>query len=165
MARYYKYNEKVMSSTYEELHKTDGPVFMYSHFIMPHTPFLKDKEGGVRKFSDAFKEKKSDADKNYIQYLQYANSELIKMVDLIQQKQKNAIIIIASDHGNRMVQVRDRQKDYDNILAIYTSDKNYNGLTNSTCTVNLFRILLNRYFNQSLPLLECKKFDVAKGHI
>jgi hypothetical protein len=165
MAMFFAYNENVINSTYSEIKNSNEPVFMYSHFLLPHTPYLKTKDGETRKFSDAYQEERKSAPESYINYLQYANNELLNMVSQIQNISKNSIIIITSDHGNRFVRNRNREKDFDNFLAIYTPDQNYEGFNDSTCTVNLFRILLNSQFNQSLPILECQSFDVAKGHL
>lgn len=162
-----KYNERVQHTFVEALHKKDTPVFVYSHFLLPHIPYLKRPDGSTKSYADVYKEsRKRNNDKGYIENLQYSNSMLLRFVDSIQRSSPNAVIIITSDHGNRFVyQKRKRELDFNNFLAVYKKDGNYTGFSDSTTTVNLFRILLNNTFGQQLPLLENKKLDVAKGHL
>ncbi|HEX4957957.1 MAG TPA: sulfatase-like hydrolase/transferase [Lacibacter sp.] len=163
----HKYNERVRQTFMQTIQKKESPVFMYSHFLLPHLPYLKKPDGSTRNYAEVYKEsRKRNNDKGYIENLQYANSMLLQFVDSIQKKSPNAVIIITSDHGNRFVyQKRKRVLDFNNFLAVYKPDGNYTGYSDSTSTVNLFRILLNNTFGQQLPILENKKLDVAKGHL
>jgi hypothetical protein len=163
-----KYNERVKHILIEALQEKDTPVFIYSHFLLPHVPYVKKPDGSTKNYADVYKRsrKRIDDDKGYIENLQYSNSMLLQFVDSIQRKSPDAVIIITSDHGNRFVyQKRKREFDFNNFLAVYKKDGNYNGFSDTTTTVNLFRILLNNTFGQQLPLLENKKMDVAKGHL
>ena len=161
-----KYNERVHDTFIKTLQKKDTPVFIYSHFLLPHIPYLKRPDGTTKNYAEVYKESRKRTDKGYIENLQYSNSMLLQFVDSIQKRSPDAVIIITSDHGNRFVyQKRKRELDFNNFLAVYKKDGNYTGFSDTTTTVNIFRIILNNTFGQQLPLLENKKMDVAKGHL
>jgi Sulfatase len=165
-AAYNSYNEKKIKKVEFEINHDSTPVFMYTHLLLPHHPYLKTKTGVTRDFAIAYNDFKN---KNhpviYNDYLQYSNELILKFIDQIQSKRKNAVIIITSDHGYRFLNKRVRENDFNNFLAVFKPDQNYTGFSDTTTTVNLFRILLNNTFEQKLPVLENKKFDVAKGHL
>jgi hypothetical protein len=163
-AHHNNYNERTWQLLYQSIRQTDTPAFVYTHFFIPHAPYLRDKFGNRKSFKTIHQKVKHNH-KAYIEYLEFANRELLKITDSIKAVVKNPVIVITSDHGNRNVKNRDRKLDYSNFIAVYKQDRNYEGFTDSTCTVNLFRILLNNTFSQNLPLLENKKIDVAKGHL
>lgn len=166
-AKIYTYNDRIIKQTYKSIHQHDTPFFMYSHFILPHLPYLKDKNGTPRKFSIAYNELRNRSIKQpYIDQLQYTNKLLISITDSVIKKDNNAIIIVMSDHGYRWSNNQNKYANhFDNMLAVFKSDLNYQGFTDSTCLVNLFRILLNNTFEQNLSLYDCNCIDAAEGHI
>jgi hypothetical protein len=166
LAREFKYNESVIRyfNLITEM-KEVSPKFVYTHLMMPHFPYLRSKRG-VKNFSATYKEGTDKQTRNYIEYLEYTNSVVLNFVCQILKSNKNAIIIITSDHGDRFSENRVREKfDFNNFFAIYKPDQNYTGFTDTICTVNIFRSLLNNQYNQTIPLLDNKKQDVAKNHL
>lgn len=163
-AHHNNYNERAWQLLQQSIKQTVTPAFVYTHFFIPHAPYLRDKSGNRKPFNTVYQTAKHNY-KAYLDYLEFANRELLKITDSIKAVVENPVIIITSDHGNRNVKNRDRKLDYSNFIAVYKQDRNYEGFTDSTCTVNLFRILLNNTFSQNLPILENKKIDVAKGHL
>ena len=165
-ANFNRYNDQKIKNLYSIINnKSESPFFIYTHLLMPHNPYLKTKTGEVRSFHIAYMENLLHAKEKYIDYLQYVNNILIDIIDSIQKKSKNSIVIITSDHGNRYIQKERNDADYNNFLAVYKPDLNYTGFSDTTCTVNLFRILLNNQFQQSLPLLPYKSIDMAKDQL
>ncbi len=166
-AEIYRYNQLVIEQTIQTIKKNNAPVFLYSHFLMPHVPYLKDKDGNTRNFSDTYKElRNSGYPQSYINYLIYTNKLMLQFTDSILQKKNDAIIIIMSDHGYRWQKgKRTVINDFNNFLAVYSTTKNYSLFSDTTSTVNLFRIVLNNYFNQRLPLLNNERIDISKGHL
>lgn len=133
--------------------KTQQPKFVYTHFIMPHYPYLFDKNG--RKI--AFKESMQDGRKDlYLEYLQYCNKQCLTLIDSILKKDADKpIIILMSDHGfTKYGPSVDPSYNFKNIINIYFPDGNYTGFPNSLSNVNLFRVVLNTKFKQQLPLLK-----------
>lgn len=166
-AEIYKYNQFVIEQTKQTISQKRKPVFLYSHFFMPHTPFLKDKDGKTRDFSNVYKESRIKGyPQPYVNYLLYANNLMLQFTDSILHQKEDAIIVIMSDHGYRWDKgKRTFFNDFNNFLAVYSSTKNYSLFSDTTNTVNLFRIILNSYFNQHLPLLKNERFDISKGHL
>jgi hypothetical protein len=167
IAKIYRYNEITVQSTYETIQRNYSPCFLYSHFLMPHLPYLKDKNGTVRKFSDTYRELRMyKPPAAYIDYMHYTNRLILNMTDSIIKKNNNSIVIVMSDHGYRWIKENRKKKhDFNNFFAVYSSNGNYNGFTDSTCSLNIFRILLNQHFNQQLPMLKNELIDVSEGHL
>lgn len=160
------YNKKVIKNTLEIIQKKEKPIFVFSHFWMPHPPFLFTEEGSVKKISFAYKELR-DQNKltGYIDNLKYSNKLTIQFIDSILMRKENCVIIICSDHGYRWRQENYKiEYDFNNFFAIYNKDQNYKGFTDSTNNVNIFRIILNNHFQQQLPLLKNYKIDLREGH-
>jgi hypothetical protein len=163
MGAHYNYNESVLNYFYSTLNKDlNKPSFIYTHLLIPHPPYLS-TEKNIRNFREAYMITGSKQSEYYLEYIKYANQLVIKMVNAILKKNKNSIIIITSDHGDRFSINKIKELDFNNFFAVYTPDQNYNGFSDSINTVNIFRTLLNNQFKQSLPLLESgRRFSISK---
>lgn len=139
--------------------KGNAPQFMYSHVVMPHDPYYTDSTGKLLDFEhitsyrDTFRT-------FFIDYLTYTNLRLRNLADSLVSLHPNAIIILQSDHGWRQYPSDQRHLMYNNFLAIHLPDSAYQQLQPLRSNVNLFRILLNQYFGQQLPLLPDSSFYV-----
>jgi Sulfatase len=157
-----KYNQTIIQKSFNTIEKKRGPVFMYSHLMIPHAPFLRNQFGELRNMGEAYRE--SNGKMNiaaYINYMQYCNTVMLKMVDAVLRKDSSAIIVITSDHGLRNVQKGDViNSEFNNFMAIRAPANQYAGFTDSTCMVNLFRLVLNNHFEQNLRLLPNQKVNV-----
>lgn len=129
------------------------PQFVFFHVLLPHSPGLFDENGHSVNSNENF----------YLGQLKYTNKLLEQTVSNILSVDKNAIIIIQSDHGNRTILEKnnDNNPPYNNIIAVYFSSK-YKGKINlyDTITpVNLFRTIVNPVLNLKLKKLEDKIDD------
>ena len=70
---------------------------------------------------------------------------------------------VVSDHGERFTTGATKGSAYDNFFAVYDSQKKYYGFSDTFPLINTFRVVLNTYFNQELPMLENKKLNVYTG--
>ncbi|MBK7690241.1 MAG: sulfatase-like hydrolase/transferase [Bacteroidetes bacterium] len=132
--------------------KPTHPHFTYSHIIMPHEPYYTDSAGH---FLNRAKAAKANNESLFINYIKYTNTLIDKMASHLQKQEPNSIIIIMSDHGYReYLQDSEIPLKFNNFLAIHLPDSNYANLSKMKSTQNLFRILLNQYFDQELPMLE-----------
>ncbi|MDB5205336.1 MAG: synthase family protein [Flavisolibacter sp.] len=124
------------------------PRFVYTHFLMPHPPYLFNKNG-QQPDSTVLKETQ------YIDYLQYTNGQLLKAVTAILHKTETPpIILLLSDHGYRNDDLpAPTPLRFHNFAAIYLPQKDYRQYYKGVSNVNQFRILLNTHFKQQLPLL------------
>jgi hypothetical protein len=145
------------------------PRFVYTHFIMPHYPYLFDKEGRKLSWDQMLDDKREDL---YLDYLQYANKKYLLLIDSILAKDRtNPVIIFMSDHGftkytsDQLAPIRSGQAqaeqlaadpsyNFQNIINIRLPDGDETKIPDTMTNVNLFRILLNTEFKQRLPILK-----------
>lgn len=128
-----------------------NPQFIYFHVLFPHSPFLFDKNGNPCSLRQG----------NYLGQLKYTNILLERSVKTILENDKNAIIIIQSDHGQRKLAetTKDKSVRYNNIIAIYIPEKYRDKvkLYESITPVNIFRVILNPILHLDLKILPDKK--------
>lgn len=148
-------NQKIYAATQKTIHKkSENPKLVYSHLIMPHHPFFYDSAGQqlpLELLKDEFYYNKEAR----ISYLKYTNSELLKLIDEIISASKNEpVIFLIGDHGIREIRGKfDTHYQFMNLNAVLLPDRNYNGLYKGMSNINLFRFLLNKMFQQNLPML------------
>lgn len=151
-------NQEILKATLEPK-KDPSPQFMYSHVVMPHDPYFTDSTGKLLDFEhitayrDTFRT-------FFIDYLKYTNQRLRNLADSLVSMHPDAIVILQSDHGWRQYPSNQRHLMYNNFLAIHLPDSAYQQLQPLRSNVNLFRILLNHYFGQQMPLLPDSSFYV-----
>ena len=139
--------------------KIDKPIYMHTHVYFPHRPFVFDSEGN--QVSDSVSENRFDIKFKdaYLQQIIFANKKTIEIIDSIQQKNHDAVIIILSDHGGRFgVNWEDpSEMDYfralNNLNALYFPGKE-SYLPLNIATVNVFRVFFNLYFEADYEILD-----------
>ena len=132
----------------------ERPRFIYTHFTMPHYPYFFDRNGRRLSFAESQQGGRKDL---YLEYLQYCNQQCLALIDSILKKDKTEpIIILMSDHGFTKYNSTaiDPSYNFDNMINIYFPDNNYSEFPDTISNVNLFRFILNKQFNQRLPLLK-----------
>lgn len=159
------YNQEVIERSFKTITSELNPVFMYAHFMMPHAPYLRNSNGQLKNIGEAYKESNKGLNiKSYEDYLKYCNSISLKIVDSILAKKPHSIIVLLSDHGLRNSKGKNRSfSEFNNFLAVYSPEKPGFKIPDSIGTVNVFRLMLNEYFDQKLPMLENRKINVNMG--
>lgn len=135
--------------------KSRRPVFVYSHFIMPHYPYLFTSQGEKLQFDQA-----TDASNpnNYIEFLKYANNFFLNITDSLLKKDPRSIIILMSDHGYTKFQDTSLSSyNFCNMVNIHFPKENQPVLPDSISNVNIFRFILNTQFSTDLPILPHKE--------
>lgn len=142
------------------------PTFVFAHYMMPHPPYLFDRDGKpvprteLELAGGAFEDKK-----HYLDQLIFANKKTKEVVDAILSKSSNPpIIIIQADHGpfstlgdpskwaSRVN--RDAITERMGILnAYYLPHGGDKLLYDSITPVNTFRLIFNFYFGANYNLL------------
>jgi hypothetical protein len=147
-----KFQELVEKSAKE---KKTRPRFVYAHFYMPHPPYYYDRHGKETDNATLYKEYKSDPLYSYLDYLIWTNDRIKEMITTIRQNEPDAMIILLSDHGYRKSMANNPEPQYffQNLNAVYFPDGNYTGLYDSITNVNMFRVILNKTFNQQFSML------------
>jgi hypothetical protein len=151
-----KSNELLIDRTKSIANEQSGsPKFVYTHLMLPHFPYLFDRNGKA-----AYRENIPTEDwsrqEQYTEYLQYSNKRLIELVSHIKKGTRgNAVILLMSDHGFRQFNDERRMSPlvFMNLNAIYLPSKQYGAYYHTMSNVNQFRILFQQLFSQSLPVL------------
>jgi hypothetical protein len=139
--------------------KTDQPIYMHMHIRLPHQPLIFDSEGN--KIDEPISSYRFDSELKdaYLQQLIFTNKKTIEIIDSIQQKNPDAVIILMSDHGGRFgVNWEDPSElDYfralNNLNALYFPGKE-TYFPMDVSPVNLFRIFFNLYFESDYEILD-----------
>lgn len=150
--------------------ETDSPKFVFVHILLPHDPFVFDKncnpisEEEVNKNNHVY---------NYLQQLQCANTKIEDAISYILKNSKNPpIIIVQSDEGPFPMKepINDAQawsKASDTALRekfpilnayLLPSSSESATLYQTITPVNSFRVLFNTYFGTNFELLEDKNY-------
>ena len=155
--------------------------FIYLHMMSTHFPFcLNEKQTFVYyenpkifgeyiisvtdnvKFSmnTESKEKFKIWRYRYINHLVKINQLVLPLIDFIKKKDSNAILVVASDHGSRILCdicfEEARKESFENISYVYFPDKNYSDLTQNMTPTDLMKVLQMRCTG--------KQFLVTKKH-
>ena len=143
----------------KKLHTQNVPLFVFAHLIVPHPPYSFGPNGENLEFTDkagSFEEART----GYINQVKFINHEILKVVDVIIAGSKTPpVIIIQGDHGP----LPDLSPTYLEKMPILNAYYLPNiqaekALYPSISPVNTFRVILNSYFGQTLPLLEDRSY-------
>ena len=76
----------------------NGPTLTIGYFVSPHAPFLFDEAGNATTLDEYYDWRIPEL---YLAKLEYTNEMILEAVDIIQEKDPDAIILLQSDHGAR----------------------------------------------------------------
>jgi hypothetical protein len=149
------YNEQIFQHTINTAHSPNTvPKFVYTHLELPHYPYYHDRNGNPYPYEKILNDVPGNK-KNYVEYLQYTNKVLLKLVDeIIQSNRTPPVVILMSDHGYRCYPTGAEAYVFVNLFSVYLPNKDYRGFNDSITNVNVFRTLLNTEFCQQLPILK-----------
>ena len=129
----------------------ENPNFVVAHLRFPHSPYIYDSVGNSVSVNDV-------GDKNaYLEQLKFSSKKAIKIIDKIQERSSNIVIILISDHGYRHYinwtdpVPEDYIRGFNNLVAVYLPNENeieVNG------PVNLFRSVFNSSLNMDYEILD-----------
>lgn len=154
-----------------------GPKFVFVHLVMPHVPYVFDRDGNVPKHSLLEKNSYTTAEYRelYVGQMEYLNKRMKGVLDSILDRpgKTRPIVVVQGDHGFRhwiaepgspAKQLPPEQRS--NILnAMLVPGGPGDDLYDSMTSVNTFRVILNRAFGTDLPLLPDETYlaDHTKG--
>jgi len=160
--------------------ETEGPVFVFSHMLCPHPPFVFTETGEPRKVKAPYQHSGGshwyltgegtveDYRQQYLGQLKFMNSKLRGTIEaILANSSRPAIIIFQGDHGpNSML-------DWDSVyntnmhekltttIAYYFPDQQYDLLYDEITPVNSYRVIFNQYFGESNRMLEERSYFSA----
>lgn len=150
----YAYSTNLPDKIDSVVEHSTGPKFVYAHFMATHPPYVFDSTSKFQFHADD-----KPLATEYIAQVKILNKQLLSIIDRILEKNRsNSVIIIQADHGSHLLSVEETFTIQNNY---YFPDQNYEELYQSITPVNSFRIILNKYFNQDLPILEDKTIRVS----
>jgi hypothetical protein len=137
-----------------------APKFVFVHILAPHFPPYIFNANGEFTVSNSFDQGLGDE-------LQFLNKRTLEAVQaIIDHSKVPPVIIIQGDHGI------DNEVRLANMIAYYFPGGGAKALYPTITPVNSFRLVLNTYFGQNLPLLPdisyystyADKFEFTKVH-
>jgi len=150
-----------------------GPKFVFSHIIVPHPPFVFAADGspldskrsftfdspGGSLFTD------EEYKQAYVEQVEFINQEIRLVIDeLLGKSAIPPIIIIQADHGSAIhVDFYDSQgscmkERFSNFAAYYLPGRDADVIPQDISAVNIFRIVLNEYFDARMVLLDDRQY-------
>jgi hypothetical protein len=143
----------------KRLPQRDGKLFVFAHLVVPHLPYTFGPNGEVPAFQgkNATHEEIGAA---YVDQVKFVNKEVLDVIDtLIQNSEVPPVIIVQGDHGPLPDLTEEPSQRLPILNAYYLpgipTDKI---LYPSISPVNSFRVVLNSYFGQDLPLLQDQSY-------
>ncbi len=141
-----------------------GPKFVFAHILLPHDPFVFDKN--CNPISEKVVNTMSHQE-NYINQLQCANTKTQKMIsDILSKSKTKPIIVLQADEGTfpmnsplppdqawGKANTQTLREKFPILNSYYFPDGDTSALYNNITPVNSFRVILNKYFDANLPLL------------
>lgn len=143
--------------------RTQKPIFVFAHIIIPHPPYIFDKDGNLPDVDSLSLTSGWDDQIGYVEQLQFANTKVKHVVNEILSKDKSSIIIIQSDHGPRAIDWENPDENMIRMVfgifnAYYLPNDGDQKIYDSITPVNSFRILFNYYFDENFELLDDNAF-------
>lgn len=147
-----------------------GPIFIFSHIVSPHHPYVFGANGEIVKEPtnkttglDTWQNKE-----DYVNQLIFINKKVKELVGKLTADKNNLpVIIIQSDHGSALTPgieeynpdlIQERMR---NFMAFYMPGKTTQYSFNSP--VNIFRLIFNNYFGSDYGMLEEKNYFSTYG--
>lgn len=136
----------------------NGKFFVFVHIIVPHPPYLIGPNGqNVLYLPDEIPDDLER--KGYADQARFISGQMLEVIDVIlAESDQPPIIIMQGDHGPppNLITPAERMQ---NLNAIYLPGINVEKVLYPSMTpVNTFRVVLNEFFGQHLPLLEDRSF-------
>ena len=136
----------------DELSYIQGPKFVFVHVIAPHPPYVFGPTGGPVEPAEVGTTKTQEGASQYRDQVIYINSRVTEIVpQIIANSTTPPIIIIQGDHGPTVASSpRARMSNLSAFFLPGVESPVYSTIT----PVNIFRVIFNTYFGQSLELLD-----------
>jgi hypothetical protein len=167
----YRLNTIYQLNRLDEMADVRGPKFVFAHLLLPHPPWIFDRDGGY--VSPELAATRGSRE-NYLEQLQYANKRILRLLDrlLAGDDASDPIIVLQADEGPLPARYAHDEDHFDwtsatteelrekmGILNTYHLPGRADaGLYQSITPVNSFRVVFNAYFDANLPLLPDKSY-------
>jgi hypothetical protein len=148
--------------------KLEPPHFVFAHIMSPHPPFTFDRNGRVVKADlgsrignvDAVPWPSGNLDQEYVEQVRFINRRIeAALGQIIANARWPTVIVLQSDHGSssrtdwNSAQRTDIRERFGALIACRLPGADRPPIDDGISAVNVFRMVLNRYFDAGLPLL------------
>jgi hypothetical protein len=143
----------------KDLDEISSPKFVYIHLLLPHMPFIFDKNGTV--ITTTYNTNWNDYLGNYIFSLNYAEKMINNILSQADDR-RPPIIILQSDHGARnqiyygneetLLQNFPEEFKTSILFALYMPGYDTSSLPQDIKPINTFPIVFNYLFKADIPL-------------
>ena len=152
------------------------PTFVFCHMLIPHGPYIFERNGNYIPGDEAYKRSRTE---NYVNQLVFTNKKVRVLIDeLLSRSEKPPIIILQSDEGPSPRRLEllglnfkweeategELRENMTILNAYYLPNIDKNVLYPSITPVNSFRLVFNLYFDTDFELLPDKSFATYSGH-
>jgi hypothetical protein len=144
-----------------------GPKMVFSHFLLPHPPYIFERDGAVVQngsFADILLYRKAQWRRTdaYIEQLRFLNTRLLESLrTILRSSAVPPIIVLFSDHGPLVVSGDAealKRARLDNLTAVFLPGAPAGLLPDDVRLINVFPIVLNHYFRAGLTLRPAVRF-------
>jgi hypothetical protein len=154
-AENYRDRTLLVLDTLRELPDLEGPKFVFAHIVSPHPPYIFDARGNFHDVGLGEHDEKNLTPQEmaplYRGQVEFIDNQVLDVVRTILEKSRiPPVIILQGDHGPLVIDKSIRMP----ILNAYYLPGGGEMLRPSISPVNSFRVVLDAFFGQSLPLLE-----------
>jgi hypothetical protein len=145
-----------------------GPTFTFVHILVPHPPYVFDRDGS---YVSEVQEDQRSLSTNYINQVVAANAIATRLIDAILKHARTPpVIILQGDEGPyprgtsgshynwHTADVTDMREKSGILNAYLLPGHGAAGLYPSISPVNSFRVVFNSYFGTALPMLPDRVF-------
>jgi hypothetical protein len=133
----------------ERLPEMDGPIFAFTHIMVPHDPFIFTPEGEYE--HTRFQDNAVRGYRNNVAFIDNRLPEIFRTI--IEKSDVPPIIIVQGDHGPMGDTVTPEQR-MSILNAYYVNEETKADLYETITPVNSFRVVFNHYFGTDFPLLD-----------
>ncbi|MEX2394438.1 MAG: sulfatase-like hydrolase/transferase, partial [Actinomycetota bacterium] len=168
-------HRRVASRQFDALARTGrdrGPKFVFAHILMPHPPYVFDRDGNAIDAEPGTIADRMDA---YIEQLRYTNIEILEALDQILEDDPDPVIVLQADEGPNPTYWSKNHPDWPNakdgpIVTKYPIFAAFRfpgvdraEIPDEVTSVNTFRLVMRSYFGADLPPIEDRMFGSKKG--
>ena len=155
----------------------DRPTFTFAHILLPHEPFVYNRDGSYVPFAEG---RTRSRERNYTEQTLYTNTQIEQLVDelLDVPEERQPIIVLAADEGPAPVRFIADDENFDwtkatpaeleekfaILNAYYLPGADDPGLYPSISPVNTWRVIFNAYFDADLELLDDRSYVFRNEH-
>lgn len=167
-----RYQFRVLEELVDETRRSDRPMFVLVHVLLPHPPYVFNAEG---EWVPAEEERARGGRLGYVEQLEFVNDRLRQLLGelLSGPESEHPIVLLQADEGPfppryaadvegfdwRTATEEELEQKLAILNAYYLPGEDAeSALYPSISPVNSFRLVLDRYFDADLPLLQDRSF-------